>query len=78
MEEYQSIRLMFDPVGYFNKVKWKDYIYELHIEDNWINYVDDYEVRIRDYYRMNLALTEYPKGMKEGYQGCIESFVQQG
>lgn len=47
LEEYSSIRLMFDPLRYFTKLEGKDYIHKPYIENHYINCVDDYGIIIK-------------------------------
>lgn len=53
---YHSILPIFDPMGYFSKVKSKEYVHEPHLEDHWMNYLDNYEVRIKYYCELNFEL----------------------
>jgi hypothetical protein len=58
LPEYPVARSRFDPVGIFAKNAGKEFVPDMALEDHWLNCQDDYEVRIQDYCRMDLALTE--------------------
>ena len=49
---------MFNCVGNFAHTAGREFIPDKAIEDHWLNCKDDYEVWIRDYYRMVLKLVE--------------------
>ena len=58
LEDYPVVRPLFDSIGILQHTTSKDFVTDLAIEDHKLNCQDDYEVRIRDYYRMDLALLE--------------------
>ena len=49
---------MFDCVGNFTHTTKKEFVFDMAIEDHWQNFQDDYEVRDKDYYWMDLKLVE--------------------
>ena len=49
---------MFDSVGTFIHMARMEFIPNMAIEDHLLNCQDDYKVRIKDYYQMDLKLAE--------------------
>jgi hypothetical protein len=58
LQEYLVAWSRFDPIGIFAKTAGKEFVPDMALEDHWLNCQDDYEVRIRDYCWMDLALIE--------------------
>jgi hypothetical protein len=56
LEEYNSHQPYFDNIGRVQYLVDKTFQHEDAIEDHWMNIVDDYDIRIRDYCRMTLYL----------------------
>ena len=58
LEEYNSPRIYFDNVKKVESMAGKEFHHQDVVEDHWMNATNDYDVRIRDYYRMTLYLAE--------------------
>lgn len=64
-----------DPIGKIGPITRAYFKFELKVEDQRANYVDDYNVRIRDYFRIDLKLVNLasriwiPKATKEKEDG---------
>lgn len=49
-------RSKFDPIGTFNQIMGSHFKHIPHIKDHLENCVDDYKVKVKDYYIMDLDL----------------------
>jgi hypothetical protein len=58
LEEYNSPRPYFDNIRRVQHLACKTFQHADAIEDHWMNTVDDYNIRIRDYCRMTLYLAK--------------------
>ena len=56
--EYNYPQPYFDNIGRVESLGGKDFHHEDFFEDHWMNATNDYDVHIRDYYRMTLYLVE--------------------
>ena len=54
LEDYKSPRPCLDNIGRVQYLVGKQFKHEDAIEDHWMTVVDDYDIQIRDYYRMTL------------------------
>ena len=58
LEEYNSPRISFDNVGKVEGMAGKYFLHLDAIEDHWMNATNDYDVCIKNYFRMTLYLLE--------------------
>ena len=49
LEEYPLAWSMFDSVGIFAHTIGREFVLDMAIEDHWLNFQNDYKVRIKDY-----------------------------
>ena len=57
-KEYNSPRPYFDNIEKLESLVGRDFHHEDAIEDHWMNATNDYDVHIKDCYRMTLYLAE--------------------
>ena len=58
LQDYSVPRLRFDSIGVYVHTIRRSFVPNKEMEDHWLNYLDDYEIQIRDHYRMDLKLAE--------------------
>lgn len=56
LEEYNYLQPYFDNIRRVQYLAGKAFSHEEALEDHWMNVKNYYNIRIRDYYRMNLYL----------------------